>query len=424
MGKVTCHADALNEALGLASILVTKGTDQSLLVRVDAAKDTATVFVSDGLRKLSANFPVSGSTDITEGELESGDFVIPADKIANLKLLSGFLDITYESKDGAFQVAVESVTGATSDFVTVDPKTLTGEIPAMRNTAKATFPLSVLREAISATKEYCVQDVKAAECPQKTIQLFDGSLKNDDGQPIGDGVVFATDRQRAVFFQSDSLKGKPLSLHLQHFGAVSAFLAKAEGQDLTCSESSDGSMTFLFASAGDSPEDLKKASSLGWVNHQDRYTKFAFYDPEDEDYILATPVIEMVKAVKYVKSGIGTGDRVRLMYSSKDAAVTVLCQEKGSKVKSSPVTVKPLGNTQSSDDFAFNVSANFLLGLFSSVRGNEVNFQVAVRGDDAASKTAVFRTVEKFQVLDNGKVSYEPGEGTSCQVIRLVPSQR
>lgn len=418
--KIRLSVTALNEAFDVISIVppkpVTQEDGAGFLITVRGGK--CFIYSRDAIHqaRVEVAFDPDGS--------EEGSFIFPADKVAALRFLDGWIQLESGVTDDRHWIHYETEGGAKQDLTTFDARMMQSIDSAFEKTTPAgTFPAALLRDAMNTTKGYLAKAASSADDHFKTLQLFDQS---QEAWKKGDGHFLAADSIRACFYYCSELKEKGLSLHGQHLPFLTSFLSRSEG-DVTVRQG-DG-LTFVVNS---------KNQILGWAHAVKQHPKFNYYPPSRDTFVLKVPRDLLLKALRYVRAGLDSKkDKIRVQYTFSDLSLRFLASESAGKTTSMPVGVKPIsegegGGGASSDnaDFAFNVSLNQFIELFDGMRTHDPDLRVAIIPEAPGRKaSALFRTIESFWLDEHGKPLIAPqdagenGKAFQCQVTRFMPSR-
>jgi hypothetical protein len=391
---------ALNIA-GLVKPAFPKDTPGYLLT---VSGDTCTVLSRDPKYVARSSFKI---TDV-EGE---GDVVFPESFVGAFKYHKDTLTFeTTENKDGAPIVSFTSDSGATADKSTVNPKMITKCDDALNEAPVShSFHSGVLQLGIQTVKEYVSTDDKAK--PQfKIVQIFDDSKPEWEK---GDGVMFASDSTRAVYFDCDAFRGKHLMLDGDHLSAVSSFLSKC-GSEVTVRNGPK--MAFFESPTGD----------LLGINHRvlAAHAKYMYYAFDKDRFSFKLDKDEILRALRQIRSLMDSSrDKIRMSYSNEAKQFTFQMQESTSKAQSTPVTVRHC-EAAIEQDFKVNVNIDHFLSLFESVKNNEIEFRASIINREGKD-SALLRTVDRFCVDSAGKVVSDRTQvgAISCTVTRFMPSK-
>lgn len=411
--KFKVNASDLNEALDIVSIVPPRpitpqgGTGYLFIVR----DGTCHVYSRDTLQVSRASFPIFD----VEGD---GSFIYPADKIAGFRFLQDeVLSFEASSEGDTHIVKYTSPSGANSERTTHDPRLMVACDKDVEGATNArSFPVSILREAISMSKQFLpeAKDPKV-EDHYKAIQLFDDS---NEAWSRGDGSLFSADGSQAFYFYCDAFKGKPFSLHVQHLPNVLSFFSKCEGE---VTIKTGQNMTFAVDS---------KDRVIGWTHHTKTHQKYSYYALKNDRLIFDVPVRTLVNALKYMGVELdGSRDKIRIHFSTAKSEVSFTAVDAKAKVASFFVPVVPKEGSEERD-FTFSINLNHLLGLFSSAKGDRIELRITVMpADERRPKDmAMIRTLDEFLLNSDGKVvggsgvEKQPENTYQCRVTRFMPS--
>lgn len=396
--KIRMNLDSLNEAISRAStVKPMNGNQQSAYLFT----------INDGrlyIHSQDAHDYIRTEVPVLEIMNPEGSFVYPADRTEALQYLEGWIDIESGEDEGHSWIKYRTEGGATANRTTYDPKLYNSLEAALAEAAtEYTYPTVLLREGIAATSRYLASQ-DDDEVPFKTIQIFDAS--NPEWEK-GDGTMYAADGQRSCYFYSPVLKGKGLAVHDKHIPHLTSFLGKCQKN---VKVKIGKSFNFLIDQVVDLDGIVRDGSVFGWTKHTKTHPKYKYYPPKFDKFILLTPKSLVLKNLRQIRSELKDAkkDKVRIIYSDKSLKFIGSVSNK-EVVESVPVGVKPMPleeGGESAPEFAANANVNFLIGLFESAKGNEVELRVA----SLDNKKALFRTVEKFWLNDSGKLVIAPEE--------------
>ena len=414
--KFRVQAQDLNAALEVASIVsprpVTseKGAGYVFIVK----GEQCFIYSRDVAQRVRTEVPISD----VDGE---GLFAYPADKIAGLKYVSGWItfEAGHDEEEDRYWVRFETEGGGSGNWLTFDPRlvpSLDEELEKVGD--EHVFPAALLREGITATKACLpkLTDTLADERFQ-TLQLFDKSKKEWER---GDGHLYAADNIRCCYFFCDAFRGKGLAIHSQHLPSVASFLAKCEGN---VTVKLGETVTFVVDERG---------QVLGWAHHVKQYGKFKYYSSKMDKFLLRVPKESLVRALRRVRAELdSTQDKIRIQYTHEDKSLRFQASEASGQSRSDPVGVDPIeedgaGGDGLSKDFTANANVTHLLELVEPVKGHQVELRVAIAKKEGQPEMKLFRTVEEFWLSNSGKVLIAPDdskdEAYQCRVTRFMPS--
>jgi len=413
--KFKANATDLAQALNRASVVRP--------VPVDSQGSTGYLFVvrgekcyiysQDEHQKSRVDFPIFD----VEGE---GAFVFPAEN-ASVQYLEGWVEIEPDEEEGVHIVKYNTESGATTKKISFDPRALQALDKDLESASEGTtYPVALLKEALSGAKNYLADAHGQAKENFKTLQIFDTSKEE---WSKGNGHLFASDGRCAYYFFCPDLKDKGLSVHTLRVGLLNSFLAKSEG-DVTIRKSERS--TYLVNS-----DDYV----IGWVDQVVEHDKFGYYPLKRDGFILRASKDRIVKALQHVRSNLSSKkNRVRVEYNHEKKSLQFRAEDNGNEVFSAPVFIEPLdaldgtaenpmlgGDSSKKEDFAFNANIDQLLDMVSSSKSFDVLLRVG-----SSEKGHLIRTIEEFALDPKGKVVV-PGEGEKvyqCRVTRFMPSMR
>ena len=412
--KFQAKAADLNAALDVVSLVPPRpitpqgGSGYLFVVRGQVCY----VYSRDSLRVARAQFPLEN----VEGE---GAFIYPADYVQGFRFLQDeVLAFEAESNGDVHTVKYTSRSGASSERTSYDPRLMAScdkDIEAA--TLERTFPVGILREAISLSKSFLAkpQDTRAEE-QYKALQVFDAS---NEAWAKGDGTLFAATGTQAFYFFCEAFKGKGLNIHGQHLPVVSSFLAQC-GSEVTIRTGQN--MTFAMDGPG---------RVLGWAHHSKVHQKYAYYALKNDKVVFDVPVRALVNALKYTGTELGAKrDKIRLTFSAASSELVFTVIEGNAKATSFPVPVAVKEGSETKD-FSFGVNLHHLLDLLEGAKGDRLEMRVLLMpADERRPKdTAMLRTIDEFLIDTDGKVlggrgvDTQPENTFQCRVTRYMPSK-
>lgn len=421
-------ASDLNAAIEVASIVPPKPFDKQgssgylFVIR----GDTGYVYSRDAQHVSRAHFPLIE----VEGE---GPFIYPAAFIGSF---SSFTDdvLTFEVKndDDNFVVKYTAMDGkAWEERPTFDHRqlqTCDKELTAATN--ERTFPVPILREALSQSRNFTETKDSKVDEKHKTVQIFDKNLEVDDpknpGQKIrpcekGDGSLFASNGIQAFYFYSDAFRDRHLMVHSAHLPLLQSFLAKATG-DITLK--TGGNMTFAVDAAG---------QVLGWTHsNTGGIQKYAYYPLANDTHVVLLSRGPVLHALKHVKKMLDERRfKVKLNFDGTENTIQFQVQEGSGKGQSWPVGyVVKKDETKENKSFSLSVNVEHFIDLFEGCKSNEVELRITYlpAGEKRPKEQGLFRTVDEFildqtgKVIGGSNVEKVPEGGIQCKVTRFMPS--
>lgn len=412
--KFQVNAADLNAALDIVSIVkprpITPQNGSGFLFVVRG--DVCYVYSRDERQVSRAHFPVTNA----DGE---GSFIYPSEFVKGFRFLQDeVLSFEATSEGDVHTVRYTSNSGAESERTSYDPRLMAGcDRDVEAATDERTFPVAILREAISSAKPFLPKpDDQRAEDVYKALQVFDAS---NEAWSKGDGTMYAADGVQAFYFYCDAFKGKGLSLHGQHLATVTAFLAKCEGD---VSIKTGQNMAF----ASDS-----KGRLIGWSHHTKLHQKYSYYAFKNDKFVFDVPVRAFVNAVKFMATELDPQrNKIRLNYRAASSDVFFTVVEGNVKAKSFPVPVVTKEGSEAAD-LSFAVNLYHFLDLLDSAKGDklELRFMVIPADERRPKEQAMIRTIDEFLLDHDGKVAGGSGVETQpentyrCRVTRFMPSK-
>jgi len=417
--KFRLQAEDLNEALNVAALVpprpITSQGYAGFLFVVEG--DICRIHSRDAQQQARSEVAV---TDV-EGE---GSFIYPSDKIKELQFLDGWIEFEsgHDEDDDRYWVTYRSEGAAESERLSQDPRLVQSMDEGLDSAGtEFTFQSTLLKEALGVSKGYLAKANDTAVGDHfKILQLFDESKKE---WARGDGHMFASDHVRVCYFYCEALKGKGLTIHVQHIPVLLSFLAKSEGEVTV--KLGEG-VTYVVNSKG---------WALGWAHHVKTHGKFSYYSHKMDGWLLKVDKDILLKTLRYTRGSLDKRqDKIRVEYTYEDTSLRFRTSETKGKVCSVPVGVVPVegddgaGSKGKTDDFAANVNINYLLDLFEPMRSNQAELRVSlIPGGKGKREVVLFRTLEEFWISESGKelISREDTkeEAYQCRVTRFMPSK-
>lgn len=408
----------LNEAFAAVAIVspLQMGNQGSgFLFRVEAGAEgngVCRVYSQDGSRKASSAF------DIQDLEGEGTTFAFPLEMTSVFKYLDGLVTLEAGKTEDRYWISYETNDGAAQEFTTFNPALLKPFDDEINDGDSTEYPSSLLRESLTLLKGFLAdtKDSRADEA-YKGIQLFDGNSEK------GSGFVYAADRIRAGYFYCEALaQARGLAVHGKHIPGFLAFLSRC-----------DKKVTIRVGKAMTYAVSGKNA--FGWTHASKTHEKFSFYSFKTDKYVLRAPKESLIKALRYVRSGLDVRkDKVRVEYSCADQTLQLRASDESNKIKSQIVRTVPIDEGESGggseglvSNFEFNLNINQIIDLIEPVKGNEVVLRFAVQKKDDETVSVFIRSVEEFFLNEAGRVVAPPSGGEKafpCKVIRYMPSLR
>lgn len=414
--KFQVQASDLNSALEVVTlvsptVVTSQGASGYLFVVEDGR---CSIHSRDEYRRVKVDVPVG----TVEGE---GSVIYPADKIASMKYLDGWIEFEAGQDGDRHWVKYKSEGGAKAERSTCDPTLVQSLDDDLEKAEEGyTIKAALLREGLNLTKGYTASPGDTRLDDQyKTVQIFDAAAKKEWAK--GDGCLYATDHIRMIYFMCEAFKGKGLAVHGRHLQCLMSFLSKCEG-DVTI-RPGEG-VTFLVDSKG---------QALGWSAHLKYHGKYNYYPLKMDGFVLNVPKLSLVKTLKFVRAELETRrDKIRIEYTHGDKSLRFKASETSGMAESNPVGTVPVVDEESgigkdglTKDFVTNVNIDHLLNLVDPIKGHQVELRATVIKKDAR-EYVLFRTIERFLLDDNGKVlisDKDASEAYPCEVTRFMPSK-
>lgn len=419
--KFKVQASDLMTAVDMVSIVPPRpitpqgNTGYLLVVKKDEkGGDVCYIYSQDALRVARASFPISD----VEGE---GPFIYPAQHIDAFKFVEGQGTFTVQNEGDAFTVAYDFGKGTGGKRNTFDPRllgTCDKELEAAINVRE--FPISLLKEGMSLSAPFTAKEKDThVEEHFKTFQVFDAS--NPDFTK-GDGYLYASTGVQAFFLHSDELKGKPLSLHGQHFGVFAQFLQKCDGNIKVLT---GANKTFATDSLG---------RVLGWAHHKKTFTSFSYPKLSLDKTVLIVEKAKMLNSLSFTASELSpTRNKIRVEFDHTASELRFRVTEADSQSTSPPVNVeipKTVDGTPISEgrDIQTNVNIEHLVELIKNSKSEKVELRLMVHAGENGKEKVMLRTIDEFWLDAKGHVvggsgveaGKEPKDAYRCKITRLM----
>ena len=402
--KIKVDAKALVYALDVVGIVPPKAINQAGFAGYlfEVRSDNCYIYARDGKHVSRSLVPVLE----LEGE---GAFIYPNQSVSAFKYVPGTITFNSTSDGEKFLVNYVADSGANAERFTVNPKLFSNCEEDLEQAVVAhDFSTGVLRLAFDTVKSYT--PAKENHCDEvfHTVQIF------DDSKPEwakGDGVMFAADNIRAIYFECSAFKGKHLPLAAEHLPYVSSFLSKCSG---SVSVRNAPHMVFFEDSKG---------NLLGALHKVKVHSRYSYYPTEKDQFVFRVDKDTFLTTLKYIRTELDKDrHKIRLTYSHQAGEFQFQVSESSSKAFSAPFKIRSREATLSRD-FTFGINIDHFIGLFEPVLGNEVELRVSIV-PQGAKEAALFRTIDRFNVDSEGKLEIDKTlEGVSeCKVTRFMPS--
>lgn len=358
--------------------------------------DTCYVYSRDAQHVARSSFPVVES----EGDV---DFIYPLKAVEAFRYLHD--TITFDvAGDVNFTVGYSSTSGASAMRSTVNPAMLARcEEDLQEVVSKAVFPAGILQLALNQAKSYASKDQEL----RKVIQIFDGT---NPECADGNGIMFACDGVRIMYFECDEFKDKPLAISSEHVGLVCSFLGKCEGNVIV---HNGANMIFFEDRVGD---------LLGVTRKTVQYQRFSRQNVESDPFILSISKDRMVASLKYLRAEAPPNkDSINVLFEVGSRALLFSMADNSSKANSMPVVVNALREDITMSQVACTVNVDHMIDLLEATQSNNIDMRMFVRSDGIV----LFRIVDEFFVNKVGKVLVDrTQEGAiKCKTFRMLPSK-
>jgi hypothetical protein len=408
-------------ALALASAITpsavdAKGTAGYLCV---VRGEKCFLYSEDGRQRFRVPIPVFD----VEGE---GAFVFPTGAQGDLRYVEGWVEFESGEDGGANVVWCRRDTGGSKGgihkIITFSPnalKSLDADFSKAEKTGS--FPVAVLREALSMTRPYLSDPKEQGVKPEcVNLQLFGSDLDAD-----GNGFMLGCSMHRTSYFYSPELEGRSLSVYALRIPLLLSFLSRSTGMvEVHRTENS----TYFMNSA---------EQVLGWSNQDFPPSKFGFYGLALDKHMLKISKASLEKELRYIRSTLPADkNKAFWSYDHKASTLTVSASNSlGSEVDSLPITVTPLtsgddrcwgtGDLGKKSDVQCNVNLDLMIQLVEATKHpRDVVLGIAQTKN---TKQHLFRVIEEYFIDGNGKYVEKPSEGQEghqCRTVRFVPSKQ
>lgn len=287
-------------------------------------------------------------------------------------------------------------------------------------TKLGTFPVVLLREALSVSKPYLGDPKDSTTKPvNHNLQLY-GEEAGD-----GNGYLHGCTMNKASLFFSEGLKGKPLFVYCQRVPLLVSFLSKSTG-DVDVYQSTNAT---YFRNAAD--------QVLGWSNQDYVGVKFGYHNLTLDRHIFKIPRANLEKELRYVRSTLpAERDKVSFSYDHSTACLRVGASNPlGGEIESLPLAVTPLvqgqdrcwgpGDLGTTESLQFNVNLDNLIQIVESTKHpRDVVLGV---GKTRKQSQHLIRTIEDYSIDEQGKYVERPGTGQrvfECRAQRYISSKQ
>jgi hypothetical protein len=416
--KFQMQVSDLNDALGVVTLVSpTVVTSQGASGYLFVVKDgKCSVHSRDEHRRVKVDVPVGS----VEGD---GSFIYPADKIASMEYLDGWIEFESGQDGDRHWVKYKSEGGAKAERSTCDPSLMQPLDEDLEKAAEGfDIQSALLREGLTLTRGYAAKAAdNRLDDQYKTVQLFDAAAKKEWAK--GDGCLYATDHIRMIYFICEAFKGRGLSIHGRHLPCLMSFLSKCSGK--VTIRPGEG-VTFLVD---------EKGQALGWSHHLKQHGKYNYYPLKLDNFVLNVPKLSLVKTLKLVRAELeARRDKIRIEYTHGDKSLRFKASETSGEAESNPVGAEPVideekgtGKDGLTKDFAANINIDHMLDLVEPIKSHHmVELRVTVVKKENR-EYILLRTIERFWLDGDGKVLISDkdtkGEAFLCEVTRFMPSK-
>jgi len=414
--KIRTTVENLNQAFEIAGIVTPKlknNSDAAFLIANHGGK--LYVHSHDGIRATRTELKF----DSLEGE---GAFAFPNDKVGSLKYVDGWIELESGHDDKRHWVKYTTEGGAKVDIASYDPDAYATLVRNLSETTEERLYLTaILRDAFKTVFGFTPRGTDKDKAPDfySTLQIFDASKPE---WLSGDGVMLGADGTRAAFFSCEALKGKGLGVHTDHLSYLTDFLAKCGP---TVKVKFGEAMNFLIELIPEEDGTFTEGAVIGWVSHVTTHAKYKYYATSEDHAVLMVPRDMMVKSLSHIRSLL-SGNQPKIRLILKDGFLNFKSNDGGNSLTSAPVGVDLLALDDKSPSvagFECNADADRLVDLFSSAKGHEVEFRIALVAESKHHKSgAFFRTFDRFRLNTEGAVVISPEDSYECLVTRFTPS--
>lgn len=416
--KFTVQAGDLNKALKVVSIVSPQAqasTQQERGYLFVAQGERCSVYSKNGGHEARSSFPI---TDV-EGE---GPFMYPADFISEFDFIKDeAVHFTAEENEGAFTVNYK-FGDAGVDRVSFDPKIgmmsdLEKNIQkAMEGQEPQSYNIGMLQEALGVAKSFMATEKdKVAREHYKTVQIFGTDDPPDITDKGGIGYLYAANGVKACYFQTKPFEGRGLVMPGIHLGLLEKFMARSHG-DLSVYKTERG---YYVANSRD--------DVIGWPEHMDKHKKFAYYTWDQDSIVVRVEADDMRGQLQYMRATMPKDKtKIRLHYDVDANRFWFTHGGSGSRATSRPIPAE-VETCKIEGEVGINLNVDYLLDLFSGVKGHKINFRILVMppNDKRPKGTFMLRTIDEF-LMDNGGevvggvVDPIPEGANVCRVTRYT----
>lgn len=358
-----------------------------------------------------------------EGE---GAFVFPTGSQGDLRYVDGWVEFETGEDDGASVIWCRRDTGdarGVHKIITFNPnvlKSLDADFSKAEKTAS--FPVALLKEAVSMTRPYLHPDPKEQGVKPEWVNL---QLFGEDTSAEANGYMLGCSINRTSYFYSPELEGKALSVYALRIPLLLLLLSKSTGRvDVYRS----GNSTYFVNEA---------EQVLGWSDQNFTASKFGFYGLTLDKHMLKFSKASVEKELKYIRSTLPPDkNKAFWRYDPGSCVLTVSASNTlGGEVDSLPIAVTPLvagdercwgsGELSKTGELQCNVNLDLMIELMEATKHpRDVVLGIAQIKN---TKQYLFRIIEDYFIDTNGKYVEKPAEGQEghqCRTVRFVPSKQ
>lgn len=397
--KIRLSLAHLNEAFAFASTVKPAHKDNISAFLFTVSDGRCYIHSQDGEHYVRTEVPVIS----IEGEGTS--FVYLADRVDALKYLDGWIDLESGEEGGRPWTSYRTEGGAKAHRTTINPRVFNTRDDALAEAANEyLFPTILLKEGLAVTSKYTASNPSDLESYLSCVQLFD---KSNPDLAKGDGVLYATDSQRACFFHCPELAGKGFAIQDKHIPRLASFLNKCQKQ---VKMKVGRTMTFLIDQVPDAEGVLQDGTVFGWVMHAKTHQRYKYLPSKYDRFRLRISRDFLLKTLNYIKSEMKDAKRekIRVVYQKPDLKfLSAVNKEVAESVPVGCLALALEGGVESGHEFSANMDVDAFIGLFDTSREQEVELRVAFLEGD---KKAFFRTVGKVFIGDSGKTYISPAD--------------
>lgn len=386
-------------------------------------RERCDLYSDDGKQRFRVPVPVFDVEGEVDAKGNAAAFVFPTGQSGDLRYVEGSVEFEAMEEAGAHLIWCrrdpgESRRGGVHKMLTFSPQALKAlDEDLERATKTASYPVVLLREALSMTRPYLSKD-PASKPEHVNVQLF-----GEEGP--GDGFMLGCSMSMTGLFYSPELRGKPLFVYGPRIPLLLSFLGKSTGQ----LDVYQGTNSTYFMNASE--------QVLGWTNQDYAGTKFGFYGLALDRHIFKIPRATIEKELRYVRSTLPADrNKAFLSYDHTTSCVRVGASNPlGGEIESLPLGVTPLvegdhgcwgpGDLGKVESIQFNVNLDWMIQIVEATK----NPKEVILGVAKSKKAGQYliRIIEDYVIDENGKYVERPTpeqKVTPCRVMRYIPSKQ